>query len=102
MSRRLIVRPEAEIDIAAARQWYEERQRGLSLEFRAALNETLLQVEANPELYARVYRDLRRALLKRFPYGVFYVLLPQIISVVAVLHTSRSPSLWRIRFRARG
>ncbi|MBI5910908.1 MAG: type II toxin-antitoxin system RelE/ParE family toxin [Betaproteobacteria bacterium] len=102
MIRRLILRPEAEGDIVAAREWYEERRRGLSLEFREALDETLSRIDANPELHARVYRELRRALLRRFPFGVFYVILPAVIPVLAVLHTSRDPALWRARYRRHG
>lgn len=102
MSRRLIVRPEAENDIAATAQWYEERRPGLSLEFRSALDQTLSSIESNPELYARVYRSLRRALLRRFPYGVFYVQRAEGMVVVAVLHTSRDPRLWRARFKRLG
>lgn len=102
MSRRLILRPEAEGDIVAARDWYEERRRGLSLEFRASLDERLSRIEANPELHARVYRELRRALLRRFPFGVFYVIPPKVISRLAVFHTSRNPALWRARYRSHG
>lgn len=102
MSHLLIVRPEAEADIAAAQQWYEGRRRGLGLEFRSALDDTVSSIAANPKLYASVYRSLRRALLRRFPYGVFYLVQPETVIVVGVLHTSRSPRLWRARFKGRG
>jgi plasmid stabilization system protein ParE len=97
MSRWLIVRPEAESDIVSAAEWYDEQRPGLSLEFRSALDQTLLAIKENPELYARVYHDLRRALLHRFPYGVFYVQRAEGVIVAAVLHTSRSARLWRTR-----
>jgi plasmid stabilization system protein ParE len=100
MSRRLIVRTEAEKDVAAAAQWYEERSSGLSLRFRASLDRALSLIENNPELYAPVYRGLRRALLRRFPYGVFYIPRDEDIIVVAVLHTSRDPGLWEARLKA--
>jgi plasmid stabilization system protein ParE len=96
---RIIIRPEAEGDIAETREWYEERQRGLSLEFRSALDDTMSSIAGNPELYARIYRNLRRALVARFPFAVFYVLRKESIIVIAVLHTSRSPALWRNRLK---
>jgi plasmid stabilization system protein ParE len=100
MSRGLVLRPEAENDIATAAQWYEEQGSSkLSLDFRSALDQTFSSIKDNPELYARAYRSLRRALLRRFPYGVFYVLQPEGIVVLAVLHTSRNPKLWRTRFQ---
>lgn len=102
MSRRLIVRPEAESDIAAAAQWYEEQRPGLSLAFRSALDRAFTAVSENPDRYAHIYRDVRRALVRRFPYGVFYVDQGERIVVIGVLHTSRDPKLWRSRSRSRG
>lgn len=69
MSQRLILRPEAEKDIAEAAEWYEQQRPGLSLRFRGALDNTFASIEKNPRLHAQVYRDPRRALVRRFPYG---------------------------------
>ncbi len=102
MSRGAVLSPEAENDVAAAAQWYEEQRSGLSLEFRSALDQTFSVIERTPELYPPIYRALRRALVRRFPYGVFYVERADDIVVVAVLHTSRNPRLWRTRFRTAG
>lgn len=71
MSRKLVLRPEAENDIAVAAQWYEEQRPGLSLGFRSALDQAFSTIENNPALYAPIYREPRRALLRRFPYAVF-------------------------------
>jgi toxin ParE1/3/4 len=102
MSRGLILRPEAKNDIAEAAHWYEEQRSGLSLEFRTALDQTFSTIEKTPELYAPIYRGLRRALLRRFPYGVLYLERGDDIIVAAVLHTSRNPRLWRSRFESAG
>ena len=102
MSRGLTLRPEAENDIAAAAQWYEEQRSGLSLEFRSALDQAFSAIENNPALYAPIYRELRRALLHRFPYAVFYAERTNEIVVAAVLHTSRDPRLWRARLKSGG
>ena len=97
MTQRLVVRPEAESDVASAAKWYDEQRPGLSLEFRSALDHTLSMIQGNPEICARIHRYLRRALLQRFPYGVYYVDTPDSVIVVAVLHTSRSGRIWRAR-----
>ena len=55
-----------------------------------------------PGLYAPIYRELRRTLLHRFPYAVFYVERTNEIIVAAVLHTSRDPPLWRARLKSAG
>jgi toxin ParE1/3/4 len=101
MSQRLILRPEAESDIAEAAEWYDQQRAGLSLQFRTALDKTFAAIEENPRMHARVYRSLRRALVRHFPFGVFYVSRAKSVIVVAVLHTARSPRLWRVRFANR-
>jgi plasmid stabilization system protein ParE len=50
-----------------------------------------------PILYAELYRGLRRARLRRFPVGVFYLVTPAEIHIVAVVHAARSPNVWRSR-----
>ena len=74
----------------------------LTDEQKAELDSRLDALEKNPQLHASIYRKLRRALVRRFPYGVFYVERADDIVVVAVLHTSRDPRLWRIRSRSAG
>src|SRR5436309_2746504 len=101
MSQRLVLRPEAQSDIAEAAEWYDQQRAGLSLQFRAALDNTPASIEENPRLHAQVYRNLRRALVRRFPYAVFYVPRAEALIVVAVLHTARDPHVWRVRFKGR-
>jgi hypothetical protein len=45
-----------------------------------------------------VLRDIRRQLLKRFPYGLFYRLIEGQVVVVACFHAKRSPRVWRSRY----
>ena len=100
MTQTLIVRAEAEADLAASRLWYEEQYDGLGGRFIAEVDATFRRIEANPLAFAFVRGKLRRALLRRFPFGVFYALTDQNIVVVAVLHAARDPRLWGKRRRA--
>jgi toxin ParE1/3/4 len=97
MSRRLILRPEAEEDVRQGYLWYEERQAGLGQRFITALDAALAAIQERPEAYHQVEGEVRRALAKRFPYGIFYVVEPQRIVVLAVLHTARDPQVWQAR-----
>ena len=97
----LIVRPEAETDISEVGGWYEDQVPGLGEEFLKALDEVFLSIEQNPGLYARVHGELRRALMPRFPYGVFYLPRSDQILIFAVLHTARDPRIWKRRSRTR-
>jgi plasmid stabilization system protein ParE len=90
-------RLEAEADVAAAFEWYERQRPGLGDAFRRALDIAVAAVEDHPEGYAVLYRNTRRALLPRFPYGLYYRILDDNIAVVAVLHGKRHPRRWRSR-----
>ena len=87
----------AEADILAAFLWYEERRKGLGTEFRSALDEAFERIGAGPKLYPVLHRDTRRSLVKRFPYAVFYRIIGGEVVVVACLHASRDPRVWRAR-----
>lgn len=100
MTRTLIVRPEAEADLAASKVWYEAQYDGLGARFLGEVDATFRRIESNPLAFSFVRGKLRRALLHRFPFGVFYVLTVEHIVVVAVLHAARDPRLSGKRQRA--
>lgn len=94
MTRRFIVRARAERDIQKAFEWYESEQPGLGGEFLASLRECLETIRNSPEVCAVVCGQVRRGVVSRFPYVVFYVAQPARVSVLAVLHQSRNPATW--------
>ena len=93
----ILVRPAAAADIEDAFLWYQTKRLGLGDEFREELRSTLNQVAENPQHYQVVHRGTRRALLKRFPYGVFYREFPEVLIVVACMHGRRNPNRWQSR-----
>jgi plasmid stabilization system protein ParE len=88
---RLLVGAAAEADILDAAPWYEQRFPGLGREFLRAVDLTLAGITRTPERYPVVYREARRALLRRFPYGVYFIASRDRVSVVACMHASRGP-----------
>lgn len=97
MSRAFIVRPEAEEDLAEARQWYEERREGLGDEFLDQVDAAFERIQRMPLVPSPKYRNVRRVLLKRLPYAAFYLVDDEQITVIAVYHTSRDPRGWQSR-----
>ena len=83
-----------------AYRWYEERSPGLGTEFLRAVEASLAGIARHPELYAEQYRGARRALVRRFPYGVFYTAREERIEVVACFHVRRDPRRWQTRVPA--
>lgn len=94
MTRQFILRARAEDDIRSAYEWYESQRGGLGAEFLAALRERLEAVRDHPESSPVLHRGVRRALLPRFPYLIFYVARPERVAVLAVLHHARNPAVW--------
>ena len=55
------------------------------------------RISANPLIHARVFGDVRRAVVHKMPYIVLYVPEPNRVVVISVFHTSRDPSIWQGR-----
>ncbi len=91
------VQPLAEQELAEAAGWYEEQAPGVGLEFLRAVDATFAAIGREPSMFPLMYRDLRRALLRRFPYKVYFVVRDDRVTVVAVVHGRRHPRVWRRR-----
>ena len=97
MTKEIRLREEAETDLDEASVWYQQQRRGLGDEFLDEVRTLSRSILQNPLAYPIVYRNTRRALTKRFPFGLFYRVEPEYIVVVAIMHASRNPSRWKER-----
>ena len=95
--RNHIFRPAAAADIARAHAWYEAQREALGEEFLAEVRNTMEAVLDRPEAYPIVHRETRRALVHRFPYGLFYRVVNDTVVFVACFHARRNPSGWKQR-----
>lgn len=86
---------QAELDDAVA--WYEEQAVGLGYEFLDELDQALRFIASFPELHPLVDPKVRRCLVNRFPYGIFYGIDAGSIIVLAVAHLKRKPAYWKKR-----
>ena len=93
----VLVEREALEDASDAYDWYEERREGLGERFRDALGDAIARIAENPAQFPVHYRDLRRVILFRFPYAVYYRVDSNHASVVAVFHGKRSPKALQSR-----
>ena len=93
----LLVRLAAAADIEQAHAWYERQRGGLGDELLAEVGTVLAAIRERPDAFAIAYRNTRRALLHRFPYGLFYREMGDTIVVVACFHGRSNPVKWRRR-----
>ena len=97
MPVKLVVAPEAELDIAEGYVWYERRRIGLGEEFLSSVEACIEAIRRQPAMYPFVHEAYRRSLTRRFPYAVFYEYAEPTVTVYSVFHTSRDPEKWRQR-----
>lgn len=90
----LVFRRRVGSDLAGGYGWYEEQRTGLGEELLVAVDATFDAIQQFPERFARVRGEVRRAVVDRFPYAVFFRVEPKRLVVLAVLHTARDPKLW--------
>jgi plasmid stabilization system protein ParE len=90
-------RPEAETDVSEAAAWYESQKAGLGAQFLDEIAITCKSISENPEMYPIVHRGSRRAIIRKFPFGVYYRVEREGIIVFAVMHGSRHPKKWKQR-----
>ena len=93
----VILRPEAERDLLAARDWYDQQRAGLGDEFAAEVSVVSDRLAATPKLFGVIWEDVRACRVGRFPYVVYYRALAHCVEVLAVLHGSPDPSAWQSR-----
>jgi plasmid stabilization system protein ParE len=91
------VRPEAAEDVKDAFAWYESQRPGLGDDFLDSVRDCFSAIALQPTRYPILHRQVRRALLRRFPYCVFFRDFEIEIVVLACLHARRHPVRWRAR-----
>jgi hypothetical protein len=90
MSYEIIVRAEAEEELNSAVVWYEKQRRGLGNYFLIHVTACFSDIERNPNQYALVYKEIRMAVLRRFPYSVYYLVDDKTIRIIGILHHKRN------------
>ena len=99
MTAKGLLTPEARADVAEAAAWYRERSTRAAGEFLLAVRAAIDRIEAQPTAHVVVDPDTgaRRALLRKFPHRIFYLIDGRQIVVFALIHHRRDAPAWRER-----
>jgi plasmid stabilization system protein ParE len=88
----------ARAELIDAQDWYENEAPGLGRRFRAAVDAVVERMSATPRQFPVIYKNVRRALLRRFPYALMFVIgADEALTVIACFHGSRDPAHWQKR-----
>ena len=97
MAFELIVTPEAAADMDKAFDWYEVQRTGLGSSFLTSVDASVQAIRRMPTRFPVVKGEYRRALVRRFPYAIFFAVIEHVVTIGCVFHTSQNPDKWRDR-----
>ena len=98
MSFSVVFRRIAKREFDGAISWYQDRREGLGREFSVTVEQQLGRIALSPKQFACVRGDVRRAVLQRFPYSIYFIVEDDRIVVLAIFHARRAPNLLEDRF----
>ena len=97
---RLSYHPDAEVELAEAARFYERKVPGLGARFRAEFESAVARILETPDRWRILEKDIRRFLLRRYPYSILYRIEGEEVRRLVVKHHSRHPDYWKGRLAA--
>ena len=93
----VLFHPDAESELNTAIDYYEAVENGLGFDFSLEIVSTIGRIIDFPKAWLVIEGEIRRALVKRFPYGILYAEDQHNIFIIAVMHLHRDPGYWKYR-----
>ena len=94
---RIQVSDNAKEDLRNSAKYYEAKQVNLGHDFLDNVDDVLERIKENPKQFPIIYKETRKALIKRFPFQVLFVIRNIEIIVFAIFHSSQNPNKWKTR-----
>ncbi len=80
------------LDVEIAFEWYENQFPGLGLDFLDCIEERIRKIKDLPKVYPIHHENFRRALVRKFPFSIFYTIEESVIVLHAVFDNRQSPN----------
>ena len=97
MRYRITWRPQAREEFDEAYDWHENERPGLGEDFAQQVDEVLTMLKKYPKVHAKEYGNVRKAVLKKFQYTIYYYVEARTVVVLSVFHQKRNPENWKAR-----
>jgi plasmid stabilization system protein ParE len=94
---KIVYHPDAEEELLEAVRFYRQRVPGLGERFLREFGAAISEIQAEPDRWAAVEGDIRRYLMRRFPYAIYYRHEEDCLRILVVKHHSRHPDYWKYR-----
>ena len=87
----------ADIELKEAARYYESKVDGLGFAFLDEVERVVNLIRDNPESAPRIYKVVRRKILRGFPYSIMYSIVDDSIRILAIANQKRRPFYWQDR-----
>ena len=84
----------AEIEMFEASAYYEMQATDLGSNFLDIIEEATNEIKENPRAWPEIYQEIRRIIVRRFPYSILYRIHADKIIIVAIMHQKQKPNYW--------
>jgi plasmid stabilization system protein ParE len=101
MIERVIFASEAEHEVFESYNWYENQLPGLGDDFVRCVLECIDLIQRHPKIFPVAVDEFRHAVVRRFPYEIFYGTTDDTLTIYSVFHCSQNPEKWRKRLRSK-
>ena len=95
----ILFHPEAEEEMIDSAIFYETKSKGLGHKFLNEIARSLDLISSSPKTWTVLSDEIRRFLLRRFPFGLLYEIHNDYIYIIAVMHLHREPFYWKSRLK---
>lgn len=85
---------EAEVDFDKSYEFYYEESPKVADAYFKSINLAFDYIKQNPTSFPMVHKDIRKYVVQKFPFVIYYRLLESTVQVIAIFHTSRRPEIW--------
>ncbi|MCD4790241.1 MAG: type II toxin-antitoxin system RelE/ParE family toxin [Bacteroidales bacterium] len=90
---------EAENDFGNAFSFYSLESTKIANSFFQQIDYGLTTISENPFYFQKAHKDIRRFVVRKFPFVIYYFVQDKNIKVVSIFHTSRNPQIWKRRIK---
>jgi toxin ParE1/3/4 len=101
MAFEVVVKPQAWFDLVGAMLWYDSKRQNLGREFFNDFEVAIERIKTNPNAFREIMPEVKRILIKRFPYKVFYTVTENTIYIIGVAHAQRSNTFVKKRLKGK-
>ena len=91
-ARQVVIEQLAAFELDQGRSWYESKRAGLGFEFAAEVDAAIDRIRESPEMYARHTKEYRQALVRRFPFAIYYEFRQGTVTIYSIFNCSQDPA----------